>query len=176
MPENLALDKIKAEVERLAAKIEAPRALLPTYGYSMDGAHPHIEVDARGYHYVIRERGQENSRITTTELEELLYHVFEHVTFSLAVKYELTHRVEGQDFRRLLFQYQVALLSMLSAKWAEREAREHERILQQDPFDDEAIARMNLAKSLREQGLSPELAWKKAGERYPLPENTESRK
>lgn len=168
MPDPHSLDDVKAEVERLAAKIDAPHSLLPTYGYSIDGAHPHIEVDALGYHYVVRERGQEISRVTTAELDELLYHVFEHVTFLLACQYELKHRVQAPDFRRLLFRYQVALLSMISAEWAEREAREHERILGRFPFDDLAIARADLAKSLREQGLAPEAAWAGACEQYPL--------
>ncbi|HEX5808543.1 MAG TPA: Imm63 family immunity protein [Anaerolineales bacterium] len=171
MSERLSLIEIKSEIDWLAAMIKAPPDVLPTYGYSNDGAHPHIEVDARGYHYVVRERGQETDRVTTTELQELLYHVFEHVTFSLACQYELRHRVEGQDFRRLLFRYQVALLTMLSAEWAEREAHEHEHILERFPYDDLAIARVDLAKMLREQGLTPEAAWMKACEEYPLPES-----
>ncbi|HSL44574.1 MAG TPA: Imm63 family immunity protein [Anaerolineales bacterium] len=168
MREQLSLNGIKSEIDRLAAKIEAPKSLLPTYGHSIDGAHPHIEVDARGYHYIVVERGQEDSRVTTTSLDELLFEVFKHITFSLACQYELKHRIEGQDFRRLLFRYQEALLSMLSSEWAEREAREHERILQNYPYDDQAIERANFSKTLREQGLSPELAWKQACEKFPL--------
>lgn len=171
MPQQYSLHEIKSQVDRLADQIEAPHSLLPTYGHSLDGAHPHIEVDALGYHYVVRERGQETDRVTTAELEELLYHVFKDVTFSLACQYELRHRVEGQDFRRLLFGYQVALLSMLSAEWAERETHEHEHILESFPYDDLAIARVDLAKMLREQGLTPETAWLQACEKYPLPES-----
>ena len=103
MTEKLSLEQIKAEINQQAARIDVPQSLLPTYGRSIDGAHPHIEVDARGYHYVIVERGQENSRVTTVELEELLFEVFEDITFSIACQYELKHRIEGQDFRRLLF-------------------------------------------------------------------------
>ena len=169
MPDQHSLDEIRAQVNRLAARIEATQSLLPTYGSSIDGAHPHIEVDARGYHYVVRERGQETDRVTTNEFDELLYHVFKHVTFSLACQYELRHRVEGQDFRRLLFRYQVALLSMLSPDWAEREAHEHEHILESFPYDDLAIARVDLARTLRKQGLVPEVAWRQACDRYPLP-------
>jgi hypothetical protein len=138
MSKICSLEEIRSEVNRLAAQINAPDDLLPTYGYSRDFAYPHIEVDARGYHYVVVERGQEIERITTVELDELLYHVFEHITFELACKYELSRRVEHQDFRRLLFQHQIELLSALSPKWAEVEAQDHERILQQYPYDDNA--------------------------------------
>ena len=171
MSKIFSLLEIKSEIDRLADLIGAPNNLLPTYGHSIDSAHPHIEVDSRGYHYIVRERGQETSRETTAELDELLYHVFKHITFSLACKYELSRRIEGQDFRRLLFRYQVALLSMISPEWAKREAREHERILQIYPYDDLAIARVELAKTLKEQGLSPEAAWVRACEKYPLPES-----
>lgn len=136
MDKRYSLNEIKYEIDRFAAQIGAPDALLPTYGYSEDGARPHIEVDSRGYHYVVVERGQELSRLTTSELDELLYHVFAHVTFALACQYELKHRVQNQDFRRLMFGHQIKLLSLLSRKWADIESQEHERILQQHPYDD----------------------------------------
>ena len=133
----MTLSEIEAEVNRRAAKVGATGYVLPTYGRTEDGARPHIESDSRGYHYVVVERGQELRRDTTSDLDELLYQVFESVTFSLACDYEGRHRVAGQDSRRLLFARQLQLLSMLSPAWAEREARDHQRILQQHPFNDQ---------------------------------------
>ena len=155
----------------MAALINASRNILPTYGHSDDGARPHIEVDARGYHYVVVERGQELKRLTTSDMDELLFHVFESVTFSLANKYELAHRIEYRDSRRILFQKQVELLSMLSMHWGEREARNHEQTLQEHPFDDYASVRATLTKAYRDRGYSPEDACRMARERYPLPYN-----
>jgi hypothetical protein len=136
MSKKYSLDEIRSEIHRLAAQIGAPDDLLPTYGYSLDGAHPHVEVDSPGYHYVVVERGQEITRVTTDELDRLLYHVFEGVTFALACQYELKHRVKHQDFRRLMFYHQIELLSTLSPKWAEIESQDHERILRQHPYAD----------------------------------------
>src|SRR4051812_25189682 len=99
----MALPEIEAEINRLAAKVGASGYVLPTYGRTQDGARPHIEADSCGYHYVVVERGQELRRDTTHDLDELLYHVFESVTFSLACDYERAHRIAGQDFRRQLF-------------------------------------------------------------------------
>jgi hypothetical protein len=132
-----SLPEIETEVNRLAAKIDASGYVLPTYGRTEDGARPHVEADARGYHYVVVERGQELRRDTTPDLDELLYHVFEAVTFSLANKYAGAHVLSGQDFRRLLFARQIELLASLSSSWAEREERNHQRILQQHPFSDQ---------------------------------------
>ena len=110
---------------------------MPTYGHSEDFARPHIEVDMHGYHYVIVERGMELRRITTTDLDDLLYHIFEAVTFSLACDYEVTHRIPDQDFRRLLFKQQIELLSA-HFDWVGGEGiSDHERILKQAPFDDQ---------------------------------------
>jgi hypothetical protein len=146
MVKSLAgLEKI---VDELAAKIEAPASLLPTYGYSLDGAHPHIEVThgeannretdhACMWHYVTVERGQELERKTTSDLDELLYLIFASVTFSMAVKYEGKHRVSGQDFRRIMFQKQEELLGELNENWQRREEEEHRLILEKHPFDDE---------------------------------------
>ena len=163
----MTLSEIEAEIDRLAAQINASGNVLPTYGHSEDGARPHLEVDARGYHYVVVERGQELKRITTSDLDELLFNVFESLTFSLACKYELAHRIEQQDFRRILFQRQLELLSRLSPQWGEREAGNHEQTLRQHPFDDNASLRATLTKHYRDQGYSPEAASRMAFEQYP---------
>jgi Immunity protein 63 len=136
----MQLPQIKAEVERLAAKIGATGYVLPTYGSSEDFARPHIEVDPRGYHYVVVEHGQELRRVTTSDLDELLSHIFDSVTFELACSYELAHRIEGQDCRRLLWRHQPDLLQILSPAWAaarEREIRELTRI---HPYNDHQVA------------------------------------
>jgi protein-S-isoprenylcysteine O-methyltransferase Ste14 len=132
-----SLTEIKAEVDRLAATIGATgNHVLPTYGHTEDFARPHVEVDSRGYHFVVVERGHELERFTTDELDDLLYRVFESVTFSLAFDYELVHRIGTQDCRRLGFQRQTELLSQLSKRWAERTAERHACILREHPFDD----------------------------------------
>ena len=155
------LTEIKAEVDRRAALIGAVgRYSLPTYGYTEDGGRPHIEADSRGYHFVVVERGQEQSRFTTRDLDELLYRIFQSVTSDLAFAYELAHRVETQDCRRLAFQWQVELLSQLSPNWGQREAVEHQRILREHPFDDQSGIRAR---------LSAQVGWKKACVQYPLP-------
>ncbi len=162
---NLA--KIKLEIKRLAKLVDAGQELLPSYGYSEGTGRPHIEVDASGYHYVESERGEEFDRWTTEELDELLYAVFSSVTFSMACTYELRHGVPEEESRRVIFARQIELMSTLSAKWAERLSREIEKIVRLFPFDDNSHARAVLTKGLRDQGHSPEDAWRIACEKYP---------
>jgi hypothetical protein len=132
--EPLTLVEIRAEIERRAAIIGASGNQLPTYGRTDDFARPHIEVDSRGYHRVVVERGVELNRITTPDLEELLYHVFSSITFSLTA---YAPRVKGEDARRQIFRVQVELLAKLNPKWAAREDQKHRRILEENPFIDE---------------------------------------
>jgi hypothetical protein len=168
MDKKYSLAEIEKEVNRLAAKIGAPSEMLPTYGFSRDFAYPHIEVDSHGYHYVIVERGQEIKRVTTKDLDVLLWNTFKDVTFDMACKYSASHRREDEDFRRLMFQRQVELLSTLSPDWAGRKSKEHEKILAEHPYDDMASIRAKLTATLREQGNSPEVAERIACQKYPL--------
>jgi hypothetical protein len=156
------LTEIKSEVDSRAAMIGVSgHRSLPTYGQTEDSARPHIEVDSLGYHFVVVERGHEFSRITTRDLDELLYHIFQTLTFTLAFDYELAHRIETQDCRRLGFQKQVEILTQLSESWGRRRAQEHEQILQKHPFDDFSAIRAR---------LSTQVGWTKACEKYPLAE------
>jgi Immunity protein 63 len=133
----LTLAEIEAEVRRRAATVGAGEDGLPTYGRTEDFARPHVEVDGRGYHYVVVERGRELRRDTTRALDELLSWIFGDVTFSLASRYEVANRVAGVDTRRLLFARQEELLAMLSPAWSERMRQRHAAILRDHPFVDD---------------------------------------
>ena len=154
------LSEIEQEVIRHAETIGAPSSLFPTFGHTEDFARPHIEVDHRGYHWVVVERGMEQQRFTTQDLDDLLYRIFEAITFSLACNYELQNRDELKDCRRLIFKHQIDLLECLSNEWATKEEKDHARILQSHPFDDLSGVRAR---------LTTEIGWDKACEKYPLP-------
>lgn len=141
---------------------------LPTYGFSKDAAHPHIEIDSTSYHWVVVERGHEQDRFSTAELDALLERVFTTVTFELATAYELAHRAGSADCRRLIFQHQIKLLSMLSPRWAQAESERHADILGTHPMDGLSGVRASLTRELRESGHAPEIAWQMALNRYPI--------
>jgi len=167
------LSEIKTSVDQLAERIGAPQDTLPTYGYSEQTARPHVLVDPGGYHFVIIERGAEQERLTTSDLDELLYKIFTNVTFALSDKYERAHRVEDRDPRKILFKMQVDLLTRLARQWGERESQVHKQLLKEHPFDDFASARATLSKDLREHSHSAEAAWMMACAKYPLPKRSQ---
>jgi Immunity protein 63 len=132
----VTLAQVKAEIDRRAAVLGAEGNSLPSYGRTRDFGYPHIEIDSQGFHYIVVERGNELFRITTPDLDELLYHVFSDVTFDLACRYEVQRRVPGKDFRRLMFDRQIELLAKLSPAWAERRLKEQGQTLVDHPFVD----------------------------------------
>jgi len=58
------------------------------------------------------------------------------LTFWMAVDFELKHRIEGRDFRRLMFAKQLELLQKAHLNWAEKRRKKIEAILTENPFMD----------------------------------------
>jgi hypothetical protein len=116
--EYLSLKEIRNLVISAANKINAPKYYLPTFGVNEDFARPEIRVEKNGYHYVILEKGQEIKHQVTKNLDELLYWTFKDITFEMACDYEVKNRIEGQDFRRLLFDKQLELINLINEEFS----------------------------------------------------------
>lgn len=162
------LTEIQNLAKELAGRIKAPLALLPTFSTPTGDATPNIEVDNSGlYYFVISERGTEYKRKTTSDLNELMYWIFSGVTFSMACDYELKHRVEDKDSRRIMFAKQEELLGVLSKEWEEKERKEHKSILINNPYDDLAGIRASYFRELRAKGIPESEIKKHAYDKYP---------
>ena len=120
-----SLANIQHEVTPLAQKIQAPLSMLPTFGATEDFARPHIEVDACGYHVVVVERGEEQERRTTFDYLELLYWIFCHITFEMALPSPSWNRK------------QIELLKMIHPDFAARRQLEREQSLHSPPLKDQ---------------------------------------
>ncbi len=163
------LEEIRNVIEELAAIIGASGQELPTYGYSQGDARPHLELDESRYHYVISERGNEYIRVSSKDLDEILYRVFDFATAELGRKYQMQHFRYGQDPRKQIFAKQLELLSMLSEDWAARTKENQQEQIKKLPFDDFGLERAMLTKAFRDKGYSQEEAWGLAQQEYPLP-------
>lgn len=128
------LETIRRIVSDYARRINAPD--VSVFSAPRGDGSPYIEVADDAYYFVIEERGTELHRRRTTDLDELLYWIFDHVTSSLSSDFELRHRKPGEDSRRQLFCKHEALLAQLSPHWGERKAEEHRRIVARHPFND----------------------------------------
>lgn len=122
---------------KMARIINADSDLFPLFGEADWNARPYIEIKSDGkLCYIISERGNENERKETYDLNELLYWVFADITFGMSCTFELRHRVAEQDCRRVMFRKQEELLGLINKEWESKEKSEHLSILNVHPFND----------------------------------------
>lgn len=106
-----------------------------TFDSPIGDATPFIEMKNGQFNFIISERGSEYERVAG-DSEEMLELIFEGITFTLAVEFELRNRVEYQDSRRLMFAKQIELLELLNPSWAARESENHQIVLLKRPYND----------------------------------------
>ena len=99
-----------------------------------DGAS--IYEDNGNYHYVCMERGNENKHFVEPNIKEILYYVFNDITFLLAIKYELEHRKGKEDSRKILFKKQLELLGMIDKKYQGMREKIIAEVLEKAPYQD----------------------------------------
>jgi hypothetical protein len=162
-------DEVYAQITALAGKIAAPAGLLPRFGSPSYDGQPSVVIDQHGYHWIVRERGQEMQHRTTRDLDTFFYWIFAAVTWQLGYAAALDQRRPQRDDRRVLFAVQVHLLNSLDSRWGQRRQAELAELLREHPYDDAAEVRARLTKAYREQGYAPDVAWTLACEQYPLP-------
>ena len=165
-----SLSELKLIVANLGKLITARKSDLPTMGKSADFAHPSVDVDVAGYHYIVVERGAEIRRETTCDLDQLLFWIFENVSFLMAIRQVGTANEVDRDQRRDYFARQMELLKKLKPEWGEAIRQKQTEIIEKFPFDDFARSRARYCKELRDKGVPNEEAWQTACEKYPLKE------
>ena len=89
------------------------------------------------YVLVWMERNKEIKKVESKETTDILYSIFENITFEMASEYELNHRIENQDFRRILFDKELELINTIDESFANRLEKEIKQILMIAPFLDE---------------------------------------
>ncbi len=165
-------EKIIAIVEYLkkqALKINVPFHLLPSEKVQDDGG-PHLAILENGdYALIYTERGRVNKKKTSKKLETIAYWVFDDITFGMACSYELQHRKENVDCRRMIFDKQAELMTTIENEWGIQIRARHQEVLAKSPFDDWSDARVFYCVELRKKGFSETDIWNKACEKYPLP-------
>jgi len=133
-----SISTIRRKVREYGKKINAPSHILTVYTSSNEFGTPHIEIDEKGYSYVVRERGREHERKQTKDIILLLYWIMNSIVFIMASDYELNNRKENEDFRRQLFAKEIELMEKLDLKFALWKKEELDKILEKYPYDDDS--------------------------------------
>jgi len=123
------MEVLRKKVNELAKLINAPNQILPTFETSEDFARPHIEKQGNEYHFVVVERGQEHQRKRTSDFDEILFWIFDGVTFSMATEIELKNRNENEDFRIQLFKIQEELIGKINQEYKKILEEKHKKLL-----------------------------------------------
>lgn len=129
----LTLDQIKQRIEQLADQIHAPTNMMPTYGFLRRDGTPNIEVDSLAYYYVNYDRNTKVFDRKTSDLDVLLYWVFEDITFVMASDYVRANSDPKVDSRKVRFEHQLSLLEVINPAWKERREKEIAEILKNSP-------------------------------------------
>ncbi len=134
----LSNKEIEATIRQFARKIGVQNIeKYFTFDSPVGDATPMLCIEDGELCFIISERGEEIERISSVDSLEVLFFLFESITFTIATDYELEHRIPGKDFRRLLFQKQEELMNTLLPVWGEKLRSEHSDILSEAPFIDD---------------------------------------
>ena len=136
---TMLYEDLDQKIRNIGKKINAPDNIYPDMRrprYNGYFAYPHIEIKPPYYHYVVIERGEELQRKKFHDVNDLLFEVFYKITFDMAKQYELYNRVEGQDFRKILFTHQLNLMKCLDSTWHDKAKNEIDIILEKNPYND----------------------------------------
>jgi hypothetical protein len=106
-----------------------------TFDGPIGDATPSVEFWNGKFAFFVSERGVELERVVG-DADEILFRVFESITFSLASTFESRNRVVGQDFRQILFSKQVQLLGLLRPAWATAAYEKQKMTLRDHPMRD----------------------------------------
>lgn len=140
----LELNEVKEKMYELGDRVGIDRnsSLYPMFSSTsiVFGDGSSIYTYNSKYHYVIMERGNEIEHHVSKSLDDILYLVFSNITFTLATNYEVKHRKDNQDFRRLLWAKQLELLKNISINYYEIEKKEVDRILKISPYRDQELS------------------------------------
>ncbi len=130
------IQEIYEQVQALSRKIGATPGLLPTFGTSELNGKPYIVIRGDTYYYLANDRDVVTINRQTASLQELLYWIFDEITYQMGAAYELEHRVPDLDSRRLIFKKQLDLLQKIDPEWKQLKQQEIKDILGKHPYRD----------------------------------------
>lgn len=132
------LQALQDEYNELCQRIEPYSGEYTILTEREDVGVAHVEFTGGEYHYIVTERGLDLERRSTADRREILYWMIYDLTFWMGVGFEFKNRVEGPDFRRVIFAHQLELMIRADPEFAERLERQIAVTLMQNPFVDHA--------------------------------------
>ena len=127
----LTLPKIEAEIREYAAIIDAPEEFIPTFGSSNQSGLSHIEIQDGRYFLIVCEKGDELSRESFDNADELVFKVLQDISYSMACDLDFDG-TNDQNFRELFLDAQNSIMSRIYAYYSEKVKRKKETLITED--------------------------------------------
>jgi len=135
MNDHLAL--LASEYDRLCQRISPLEHRYIVVTERQDDGCAHVEYSDGEYHYIVTERGVDFEHRSTPDIKDILYWLIYDLTFWMGVAYEFKNRIEGPDFRRVLFAHQLEMMNRADHAMAERLEKHIAKTLSENPFIDQ---------------------------------------
>ncbi|HAH3691862.1 TPA: hypothetical protein GF146_23850 [Escherichia coli] len=132
----LNINEIQKKIDALTLKAGLSRYSVNLCSAPIGDGTPYVTFENNVYNYIHSERGYEFSRKVTSSLDELLYWIMSELAYKIVFQYELEHRVEGRDGRRIAFPKFIELMANMNLSWELKARHEIQKILTEAPYDD----------------------------------------
>ncbi|CDH00531.1 Imm63 family immunity protein [Xenorhabdus bovienii] len=148
----LTINEIQDKLNELAFKLGLSKNAIRAFTCPIGDGTPYISFENNQYNFVYSERGHEFQRDKTESLDELLYWIVSPVVFGMAFSYELKHRIEDQDCRRIAFPKAIELMKQVNPDWVPKTESHIDDILSEAPYEVMLpIVRLSLQDSIHAQ-------------------------
>jgi len=127
----LTLPEIENKIRELAAIIDAPEEFIPTFGSSNQSGLSHIEIQDGRYALIVCEKGDELSRESYDNADELVFKVLQDISYSMACDLDF-EGTEDQSFRERFLDAQNSIMSKVFEYYSENVKRKKEIVNTED--------------------------------------------
>ncbi|WP_241584885.1 Imm63 family immunity protein [Rosenbergiella epipactidis] len=131
-----SINELQQKVDEMLLKVGLPMLSINLCSAPIGDGTPYISFENHEYNYIISERGYEFSRKVTKSEDELLYWIMSELAYKIAFQYELEHRIEDRDGRRIVFPKFIEIMQKINPKWKLKAEAEIKKTLAITPYDD----------------------------------------
>lgn len=129
-----AKERLRSAYRGIVERLSVHPSAYPLQFERHDDGSRHFEKDGEGWKVVTTERGSEFDHASLPSDEEALFLQTSDLTFSMACDYELAHRIESDDCRRMIAAHQIELMGKISSDWENRTKRKWAETFRNNPL------------------------------------------
>jgi len=154
----LTLPQIEGKIREFTTIIYAPEEFIPTFGSSNQTGLPHIEIKDGHYTLIVCQSGEELSRESFDDPDQLVFKVLEDISFSMAcdLVFEDTN---DQNFRERFLYAQKNIISKINLDYNDKVAPKQETLTTENNSAlSESRKKILLKSNMNEKSLNSKLS------------------